>query len=1105
MSINLILLLEGAANESATAVGDLLATGGSGIYASGTIDEIRKEHKAGTHRAAAIISGIRADDLMAEAEKAHRAFPHAALILAVGTERISEVRGMIAREGNFGDRWHVVQDDPATLTELVRFTLCCMPTEETGSRTDGIPYLSYIDRKRFEAELRHSRNELGVILQGIADGVTAQDRNGRLIYANDAAAHLTGYSSAEAFMDAPIAEVMGRFILMDESGSPISPAELPGRTALLEARSVERIFRFRIVATGEERWSVVSASPVFADDGTVLLIINIFRDITERQRASERMRFLAEASELLASSLDYETTLQSVSRLAVPTIAEWSAVDMLDPDGSVKRLAVSHVDPERIELAKELMRRFPADPDGRTGVANVIRTGKAEFYPLITDEMLAFGARSPEELELLRHIGFSSVIIVPLQVRGERIGAITLVQSAAGKYFDAGDLELATDLARRASVAVENARLHRQAWEQKEWFEVTLSSIGDAVIATDTTGNITFMNPVAEMMTGWPLPDALGESLEDVFRIVNEATGAVVENPVAKVIENGDIVTLANHTLLIARDGALLPIDDSAAPIRDHQGTMSGVVLVFHDVTQRHNAERERAELLEREREARSAVEASEMRYRWLAESMPQIVWTAGPDGMTDYLNQRWYDYTGIPLDTGAGFDRTGVIHPEDMRERLDRWAVSIRQGTVYEFECRFRRHADGAYRWHLLRAIPIRDERGEITQWIGTSTDIDDQKRTEEELSIAKERAEAASNAKDHFLAVLSHELRTPLTPVLTAAQLLMDEPDLSPGVRDYMEVIHRNVELEARLIDDLLDLTRIERGKLQLNLAVVDAHTLVRNVVQIYQNDLHDKHLHAIVELDAPRHHARADSARLQQIIWNLVQNAVKFTPSGGTVTIRTSNEGDGILRIDVTDTGIGINPTVLPRIFNAFEQGERKVTRRFGGLGLGLAISRSLAEMHSGSLEASSEGQNRGSTLTLRIPTESVKESPSRPAVEALPVRILLVDDHADTVHVMGMLLRRHGYQVATAATMRSGIEAAAQGEFDLLISDIGLPDGSGLELMRELRSRGIMLRGIALSGFGMEEDIRQSRDVGFSEHLTKPVDFRKLQEVIVRVLQ
>ncbi|MDB5034465.1 MAG: domain S-box-containing protein [Chlorobi bacterium] len=1105
MPTNLVLLLEGAATESARAVGNMLAAEGSGVHTGGGIDEIPHEPGSATRRDAAIISGIRESDLLVEARKAHRAFPRAALILAVRRERIGEVRATIAREGDFGDRWHVVQDDPATLTELVRFTLCCMPTEEIGKRTDGIPHLSDIDRKRFEAELRRSRNELGVILEGIIDGVTTQDRNGRLIYANDAAARLTGYPSAETFLDAPIAEVMGRFIMMDESGAPISPSELPGRIAIQEARSVERVFRFRIVETGEERWAVVSAAPVLADDGTAILAINIFRDITEQRRASERMRFLAEASELLASSLDYETTLQSVSRLAVPTIAEWSAVDMLSPDGSVKRLAVSHADPERIELANELMRRFPADPDAQTGVPNVIRTGRVEFYPMITDEMLAFGARSPEELEMLRRIGFSSVIIVPLQVRGERIGAITFVQSAAGKHFDAGDLELAIDLGRRASVAVENARLHRLTREQKEWFEVTLSSIGDAVIATDTAGNITFMNPVAEMMTGWRLSDALGERLDDVFRIVNERTNATVENPVVKVIESGGIVALANHTLLIARDGTVLPIDDSAAPIRDHQGTISGVVLVFHDVTQRHKAEQERAELLEREREARAEVEASEERYRWLAEAMPEIVWTATPDGVTDYLNQRWYDYTGISMNEGTGFDRTGVIHPDDMQGRLDRWAVSMRQGTVFEFECRFRRQADGSYRWHLLRAIPIRDDQGNITQWIGTSTDIDDQKRTEEELTHARERAEAASNAKDHFLAVLSHELRTPLTPVLTAAQLLMDEPGLSPGVRDYMEVIHRNIELEARLIDDLLDLTRIERGKLQLNFTVVDAHALIRNVMQIYQNDFHDKHLHAIVELDAPRHHARADSARLQQIIWNLVQNAVKFTPHGGTVTIRTSNEGEGVLRIDVIDTGIGIDQDVLPRIFNAFEQGERKVTRRFGGLGLGLAISRALADMHSGSLEASSEGQDRGSTLIVRIPVESVKEPAHQGLSESLPVRILLVDDHADTVHVMGMLLRRHGYRVATAGTMRSGMEAAVDGEYDLLISDIGLPDGSGLELMREIRSRGILIKGIALSGFGMEEDIRQSREAGFSEHLTKPVDFRKLQEVILRVLQ
>jgi signal transduction histidine kinase/CheY-like chemotaxis protein len=445
----------------------------------------------------------------------------------------------------------------------------------------------------------------------------------------------------------------------------------------------------------------------------------------------------------------------------------------------------------------------------------------------------------------------------------------------------------------------------------------------------------------------------------------------------------------------------------------------------------------------------------------------------------------------------------------------------------------------------------PVRLRDGRVAAIIIGLRDVTAQKRGEQELERARRQAEQANATKDQFLAVLSHELRTPLTPVLTAAQMMQQDPALPPGVRETAGMIRRNVELEARLIDDLLDLTRVSRGKLRLEMTRADVHDKIRNVVQILDSDMRAKGVRLDLVLAADRRHIRGDPARLQQVVWNLLKNAIKFTPAGGRVTIATRDEADPRhdaaaaaggpvaagtddalttppgsdrhLVLEVTDTGIGIERHVLPKIFDAFQQGSREVTRAFGGLGLGLAVTRALVQLHGGVIEAASDGPGRGAQFTVRLP--ALPAGPNRPAgaaaggepaaghageAAAPPARgrrILLVEDHDDTAAVMSMVLRHQGHQVRTADSVATALQAADAEPFDLLISDIGLPDGSGLDLMRQLQARrggGPPVKGIALSGFGMEEDVRKSRAAGFDEHLTKPVSLDALDVVIGRVV-
>lgn len=395
----------------------------------------------------------------------------------------------------------------------------------------------------------------------------------------------------------------------------------------------------------------------------------------------------------------------------------------------------------------------------------------------------------------------------------------------------------------------------------------------------------------------------------------------------------------------------------------------------------------------------------------------------------------------------------------------------------------------------------------GQRRLFTGMVRDITLRKRVEQELVAAKEAAEAASKAKDHFIAVLSHELRTPLTAVLAALNHLEQRQDMPEESRQDVALIHRNVEMEARLIGDLLDLTRVARGKIELHFELVDVHAILRNVLLTCQSAIDAKHIELTVALSAARHHAWADPGRAEQVFLNLVQNAVKFTPEGKSIEVRTANMSDGRLQIAISDRGIGIEPQLLPRLFQAFEQGEKTVSRRFGGTGLGLSIAKALVEMQHGTIRAASEGVGRGSQFVVELPTVSALEGPATPEETSVAqvgkgYRILLVEDHEDTRRILARLLKGAGCEVSVAGSVKEALAMADRQSFDLLVSDIGLPDGNGAEVMSYVKKRHRM-RGIALSGFGQQEDIGRSHAAGFEMHLTKPVDFKSLQATILRL--
>ena len=548
-----------------------------------------------------------------------------------------------------------------------------------------------------------------------------------------------------------------------------------------------------------------------------------------------------------------------------------------------------------------------------------------------------------------------------------------------------------------------------------------------------------------------------------------------------------------------------------STPIFSKEDSVLGTFAIYYPQPREANdrdlqtvemATRTAAIAIERER-GQKALRESEARYRTLMEQASDGIFVSDSGGrlvMANAAGRRMLGYT---------LDELRQIRIEDIcvdAEFLadDESSKEFKGGKSLRIERKMRRKDGGVF-----------DAEASVTMLpsglIHTSLrDVTERKNAEIALLEAKNAAEAANRSKDRFLAVLSHELRTPLTPVLMTVAALEVDPELSHDVREDLMMIRRNVELETKLIDDLLDLSMITSGKLRLRLESVKVNEAIRQVCSICRSQMLEKGIRLHRDLGSEADCVSADPARFQQILWNVLKNAAKFTPEHGEIFVTVAQVAGGLLRVQVRDTGHGIAPEVLPRIFDAFEQGDPRITRQFGGLGLGLAISKAIVELHHGSISVASDGIGKGSTFTIDLPAVAAGADSrdsgyvSEGGGPSRQMRLLVVEDHMDTARTLGRMLARMGYVVKTTHSVASALELAAQEPFDLLISDLGLPDATGYELMKRIRGFS-SLKGIAMSGFGMDEDIRKSREVGFSEHLVKPLDVSRLQQAIRRVAE
>jgi PAS domain S-box-containing protein len=622
----------------------------------------------------------------------------------------------------------------------------------------------------------------------------------------------------------------------------------------------------------------------------------------------------------------------------------------------------------------------------------------------------------------------------------------------------------------------------RQLIESRERLRITLQSIGDGVIATDAEGRVSFVNPVAEQLLGYRAEQTVGRPLRNVFNIVNELTREPVENPVERVLRDGKIVGMANHTLLVRPDGISIPIDDSAAPIQDGQGSIVGVVLVFRDVSEQRRAEKAQATLAAIVASSDDAIVSKDLNGRIMT-------WNLGAERLFGYRE-----------DEAIGQPITLIIPPERIHEEAE-ILRRIRNGERIDHYETVRIRKDGSPAEISLTVSPVRGADGTIIGASKIARDITERRAMERQLR-------EADRQKDNFIAIVAHELRNPLSPIQNTIKVLQLERSADRELQHYCDLIEKEITQINRLLGDLLDSSRITQGKLSLQKERIDLTRAVNRAVEASRPAIDEAGHHLRVDLSSQSLIVEADPMRLAQVFSNLLNNAAKFTESGGDIRVTTERQ-DNQAVVRISDSGIGIAPELMPKIYDMFVQGETVTERSHGGLGLGLTLARDILQLHGGTVEAKSDGVGHGSEFMVSLPlamgprpVEAGRSAAIKMAAGSPPRRIVIVDDSKNQVLSLERLFKRMGHEVRVAYDAAGAIRVMEEFLPDFALIDIGLPGVNGYDLARQLRDRpqfrSVTL--IAQTGWGREEDRNESRDAGFDHHLVKPIDHQRLAEIL-----
>ncbi|MEG4072188.1 PAS domain S-box protein [Microcoleus sp. Pol14C2] len=895
-------------------------------------------------------------------------------------------------------------------------------------------------RQQAETALREGEAQLSSIFQTIPDGITILDSTGQIIAANKAAERilrLTSSDIVERGYNDP------SWLITTVEGHPFPEEELPFARVMQTGEPVYGIEHGISHADGTRRILSINASPLFDAEGQIINIIAAFSDITERkQTEDERVQlvqeqaaravaensqqqsaFLAQVSAVLSSSLEYEQTLQSVAKLAVPYFADWCSVDLLNDDRTIGRVAVAHSDPEKVKFGWELAQRFPRHLDDGYGIAKVMQTGQVEIGIEITDEQLVAAVPNAEYLEIIRGVGLKSCIIAPLQARGRVLGSITFVFTESDRRYRLEDIPLAEDLAQRAAIAIDNARLYNETQQAK--------------LAAELAANRTAR--LLAVMT------ALSESL----------TSAQVAQV---IIEQG-------MSALGASCGLVAVLNQDASELE-----------IIKAIGYEHVAEFQRSFSIHAPYPLAEAVRSGQP--VWLETIENRIA--RYPDLAQAYAKAGSKAWISVPL----------LIEGQAVG------GLSLSFSTLPQL---------------------CESDRAFVLALAQQSAQSIDRARLYESEQQARAEAEAANRIKDEFLAVLSHELRTPLNPILGWTRLLRKGTLNSGKIAAALETIERNAELQVQLIEDLLDISRILQGKLSLNSTPINLKTTLTAAIETVNLAAEAKNIQIQTQLEPNVGDVLGDATRLQQVVWNLLTNAIKFTPTGGRVEVELKRI-DSYAQIQVRDTGKGIKPEFIPYVFDTFRQADSSITRTFGGLGLGLAIVRHVVELHGATVKAESLGEGQGATFTVTLPLFARSNDANSDRNDNLSLKsqtsplarlcILAVDDEVDNLELVQCILEEAGATVISVSSAKDALQKLNESKPDVLIADIGMPQIDGYMLIRQVRQlstqEGGEIPAIALTAYAGETNQKQALAAGFQRHLPKPVEPETLVETIEKLL-
>jgi len=1022
-------------------------------------------------------------------------------------------------------------------------------------------------RKETEGRLRAAEARLAATLEGAPAAIMCIDAGRRVIQFNRAAEVLFGCEAGEAIGVAADRFFSQRFLR-------VLDAHLEGARGRLRAittGSGDNPVGFR--RDGTEFALDTAVSRIDGPGGPLCMLV--LRDITEHKRqeseraeilrreqaarseaevAAQQSWLLAEASRMLTLSADYTTTLTGLARLTAGSLADWCVIDLVGDDGVLHRLAVAHADPAREQLGRLYQARPVTGADLPEALAEALASGQAELMAEVTEEDRQRLVRGEEQARLVDGLGLRSAMLVPLVSRGHVVGTLMVVRGA-GEPYTADDLATTQELADRAAAAVDRSRQYRQAEEAHARFAGLIDGL-DAIVweADATTLELTFVSRRAESLLGYPLrqwqsdgpfwtrlihPDDRETALAELRTLATTGREGRLEYP------------------MIAADGRLVWMSNTVQPVRLADGGVVQLRGLMIDITERKRLAEERDRLLAAEQAARADAEAVAQRSRFLAEASELLSSSldrgATLDSLVGLAVPAFADWCLVHLAEpvagrrlhAAGADADG----SRVAEAVERLAPALELPALLPFLERMRAGEpllvpEIGPAWleglQLLRQLSPKSimvvplvARGRTVGTLSFIATRSDRRYGPADLALARDlahraaiavdnarlyaEAEGANRAKDQFLATLSHELRTPLTAMLGWVLMLRSGRLSGDEASGALASIERNTRVQAQLINDLLDVSRIVAGKLQIDKRPVDMRIVIEHALDSVRPETEARHQTVTCTIDPEAAWVAGDAVRLEQILVNLLGNAAKFTPEGGHIDVRLDRH-DALARVTVSDTGQGIEPGMLPHIFESFRQADSSSTRRHGGLGLGLAIVRRLVALHGGRVEATSAGRGRGAAFAVHLPVLAEEARPQalsagpeirRPREDAgLPrldrVRALVVDDHEDSRRFVQTVLADCGAEVFAAESVDAALDILGRTFVDVLVSDIGMPGADGYDLVTRVRERerehGGRIPAVALTAYAGEENRDRAIAAGFTAHVTKPVSPGALVRII-----